>query len=94
MTVIDGMCIYKGVYEIISLDMEGFKFVTATTVVVGGGCKEARLNLCGLPMHSFHRFIAISLPLMKLKLCFVLDGYERTDNYTSLYVMFTFHQLV
>lgn len=74
--------------------MDGFKLVTATTVVAGGGCKDSRLNFCGFPMHSFHRLIAISLPLMVLKLCLVLDLYKRTDCYILLRAMYTFHRLI
>ena len=51
-------------YGIIPFEMDGFRLVTATTVVAGGGCREARSNFCGFPIQSFHRLIAISLPLI------------------------------
>lgn len=71
MTAVNSVCMMLCM-EIRPLDMEGFKLVTATTVVAGGGCKELRSNFCGLVMHSFHKLIASSLPLMVLIMCFVL----------------------
>lgn len=44
-------------------ESEGFRFVTATTVIAGGGVIRLRLNLIGFVKHSFHRFIGTSLPL-------------------------------
>lgn len=61
--------------------------MTATTIVVGGGCKWSSLNFYGLAMHSFHRLIAISLPLSNLDMVSVLNGYEEKENCSWLDAM-------
>lgn len=73
----DNTDIYRAVLKKVPLYMDGFRFVTVTTVVAGNGCKESQLNLSRLVIHSFHRLIASSQPLTNLELVLVIDSYHK-----------------
>lgn len=76
------------------MDIDGFRFVTATTVFAGGECNNERLNFCGLVIHSFHRLTASSLALTNLEMFLVLDSYHKIDKCSLLVSMYTFRRLV